>query len=281
MVRRIIIKIGTICLFMVLTAVLLTVCKNPLDVYIEKDEQKHLDIIPPVITVFTLTSEDPATSRDITFTLAGNDDVSGIAGWLINETAATPDPEAGGWVIEIPTGYQLSEGDGEKTVYAWAKDEAGNVSDSLSFSLVLYTSGPSISFELTSETPTSNPNITFSLTGDSEVTAWYVNEDITNPDPGGAGWEVTAPSDYTFSPIPGIRSLYSWGKNEGDILSIRKSIQINLSVTPPTTSIASGSLITGHEVIVLTFSETMDPGSDSFGGTIDAATGTWSEGTHT
>ena len=202
-------------------------CKNPLNKFLEEDEQNPLDTTAPVITVFTLTNPNPVTSRDITFTLAGSDD---ITGWLINETEIAPAYDAGGWLSELPTGYQLSDGDGEKTVYAWAKDETGNVSNSASFTLDLYTSGPTISFTLTSTTPTSNPTITFDLSGDAEVTGWYISETGTNPDPGDAGWVDTAPTGYTFPAVRGPLILYAWGKTEGDILSVMEWIQITLSI---------------------------------------------------
>jgi hypothetical protein len=255
-----------------------TGCSNPLSEIIDKDLEELFDEIQPVISVFTLTSEEIATSRDITFTLEGIDDVSDSIEWLINETETKPSPDAGGWLSELPTTYELSDGDGDKTVYAWAKDEAGNVSDFLSFTLILYTAGPSTTFTLTSSTPTGNPAITFDLTGDDEVTEWYISED--EEDPGGDGWVGTAPSEYEFSAIQGTHILYAWAKNEGGFLSVRKSIQIEISVEAPTTSIPDSTLITGHETIVLTFSETMDNTIASFGGTIGTAAGTWDENTY-
>ncbi len=278
MVRRIISVIFPV-LFSVI--IIVSACDNPLDRIIKEDEQRHLDTVPPVITEFALTSENPATSRNITFTLAGSDDVSGVAGWLVNETGAAPDATAGSWLTELPSAYQLSDGDGDKTVYAWAKDGAGNVSEPASFTLVLYTAGPSTSFSLTSATPTGNPAITFDLSGDGNVTGWYISESSDAPDPGGAGWTGTAPSDYTFSAEQGVRTLYAWAKNAGGILSVRRSIQIEIYVAPPTTAIAADSVITGHEKIILTFSETMKNTSESFGGTIGTAVGSWETSVHT
>ncbi len=237
-----------------------------------------LDTDAPDITVFTLTSAIPVISRDITFTLEGTDPDpgSGISSWLVNESASSPDPSTGGWVTAIPTGYQLSNGDGAKTVYGWAKDNAGNVSASASVAMTLYTSGPNIELTLTSAGTTSNPEIAFTLTGDSTTSGWYISESGDDPDPDGGGWTESAPVDYTFSPVPGTRNLYAWGKNGGKLLSSRGSLQIDLSVGSPSISIPSASVITAHEEIILTFSETMNNTSQTFGGGIGTAGGSWS-----
>ena len=133
-------------------------------------------------------------------------------------------------------------------------------------------------FSLTSKTPTNNPHITFSLAGDDNITGWIVNESSEAPDPVKDKWADTAPAEYTFSPVPGVRTLYAWAKNKGGLVNTPVSLKVTLKETAPTANIASGSVITGHEEIVLTFSETMDESSISFGGTIGSAAGSLSKG---
>ena len=134
-------------------------------------------------------------------------------------------------------------------------------------------------FSLTSKNPTNNPNITFSLAGDDSITGWIVNESSDAPDPVKDKWSETAPSKYSFSPVPGVRTLYAWAKNKGGLLNTPVSLKVTLSESAPAANISTGYVITGHEVIVLTFHETMDTESISLGGTIGDAVGILSKGT--
>ena len=88
------------------------------------------DTTPPDITSFTLVSDNPSTLVYINFTLNGSDDV-GITGWMVNEDNTQPQADDTAWLDEKPEYYRLT-GDGDVTIYAWAKDEAGNVSDGAS-----------------------------------------------------------------------------------------------------------------------------------------------------
>jgi hypothetical protein len=67
--------------------------------------------------------------------LAATDNV-GVTGYLINESATPPDATASGWDAVVPTAYIFAAA-GSKTLYAWVKDAAGNVSASLSASLTI------------------------------------------------------------------------------------------------------------------------------------------------
>ena len=90
------------------------------------DNGEPVDTEPPVITEFTLTSNNPTAHPAISFTIV--DDME-VEGFLINESSEKPSADNEMFVEAQPTAYTLSTGYGEKTVYVWAKDHAGNVSD--------------------------------------------------------------------------------------------------------------------------------------------------------
>jgi hypothetical protein len=100
------------------------------------------DTEAPVITDFTLTSPDPTSDLEITFTLDATDNV-GVTGWLVNENSTPPASDDDAWLDNKPTEYLLSGEEGTQTIYAWAKDDAGNVSESTSDS----------NFDVTFESP--------------------------------------------------------------------------------------------------------------------------------
>ena len=87
-----------------------------------------LDTTLPVVTTFNLSGNNPTTYDVILFELLGHDDVS-ISGWLVNESSTKPTADDAGFTADLPQSHQLSSGYGSKSVYAWAKDESGNVSD--------------------------------------------------------------------------------------------------------------------------------------------------------
>jgi len=83
------------------------------------------DTEKPTITTFTGPSNTP--TAEISITLYGSDNV-GITHWLVNELPDLPAVDDPGWSMTRPNTYTFAD-EGPHTVYAWAKDAAGNVSD--------------------------------------------------------------------------------------------------------------------------------------------------------
>jgi len=96
------------------------------------------DTTPPTVTGFSI----PAVSYSLTVPITAftaTDDV-GVTGYMITESAAVPSASASGWNLTPPNSHIVAS-PGIKTLYAWAKDAAGNVSDSLT-ALVDVSSNP-------------------------------------------------------------------------------------------------------------------------------------------
>uniref|UniRef100_A0A6M3ILD7 Uncharacterized protein n=1 Tax=viral metagenome TaxID=1070528 RepID=A0A6M3ILD7_9ZZZZ len=86
------------------------------------------DTTDPTVTAFVI----PATANSLTVlitTYTATDDV-GVAYYLINESADEPAGGDAGWSAIKQTQYVFDSA-GAKTLYAWAKDAAGNISASL------------------------------------------------------------------------------------------------------------------------------------------------------
>jgi hypothetical protein len=85
------------------------------------------DTTAPTVSTFTV----PATSSSLTVAIyaIGATDNVGVTGYLVNESSAKPATTAPGWSTTAPTGYTFASA-GAKTLYAWAKDAANNVSAS-------------------------------------------------------------------------------------------------------------------------------------------------------
>jgi len=80
----------------------------------------------------------------VTLAISATDACTGVAGYYISESSTTPSATAGGWSTINPSttsysanvSYTLSSGGGTKMVYVWFKDVAGNVSQSVSDSII-------------------------------------------------------------------------------------------------------------------------------------------------
>ncbi|MDO8668416.1 MAG: hypothetical protein Q7K35_05010, partial [bacterium] len=91
------------------------------------------DSIAPVITVFTI----PATADSLTISITSftATDAVGITGYKLTEVNNYQGLNSG-WTDTAPTSYTFNN-EGSKTLYAWAKDAAGNVSAGASGSVVV------------------------------------------------------------------------------------------------------------------------------------------------
>ena len=99
------------------------------------------DTTAPIVTDFTI----PGSSTSLTVNInsfTATDDV-GVTGYMITNSSTAPATSASGWSTSVPTSYTFSSSttSGAKTLYAWAKDAAGNVSASKNASVTLSIAG--------------------------------------------------------------------------------------------------------------------------------------------
>lgn len=87
------------------------------------------DVTPPVLRSFTVESSSTEPYVEVT-SFTGSDD-TGITGYLITTTDETPSSSQAGWSSTKWEYYGFTK-TGSQTLYAWAKDAAGNVSNSIS-----------------------------------------------------------------------------------------------------------------------------------------------------
>src|SRR5574343_224551 len=107
------------------------------------------DTTAPIVTAFTIPSTASSLTVDIT-TFTATDAV-GVTGYKLTESATAPGAGDAGWTGTAPTYYTFATA-GSKTLYAWAKDAAGNVSTSLNDSVTITlpdTTAPSVSIDTT------------------------------------------------------------------------------------------------------------------------------------
>lgn len=95
------------------------------------------DTTPPTVTSFSIPAESSSLTVPITsFSATDNPGGTGVAGYRVTESVSTPSPSDPYWSTFAPSNYTFAT-EGTKTLYAWAKDAAGNVSTSLSANVTL------------------------------------------------------------------------------------------------------------------------------------------------
>jgi hypothetical protein len=157
-------------------------------------------------TGYTLVNNDDiyAISTMVTLTLTATDDV-GVTGYYISENSTIPSVSDLGWTsIPFTTSYSasisytLSDGDGDKTVYVWYKDDSGNISSPATDSIILDTTPPIVTitsptFDDTYTTTNSKINLggsaTDSTSGINKI-IWSNNFGISGIVNGTTGWSI-------------------------------------------------------------------------------------------
>ena len=223
------------------------------------------DTTPPTVSGFAI----PATSTSLAIainSLTATDNVA-VTGFIVTETATAPAAAAAGWAATAPTSYTFSTA-GAKTLYAWAKDAAGNVSTSLSASITVTlpdTTVPTMSgFSIPATSTSLTVSITtFTATDNVAVTGFIVTETATAPAAAAAGWSATAPANYTFA-TAGAKTLYAWAKDAaGNVsASLSASVTITLSDTilPTVTGFTIPATSTSLTVSITTLTATDNVG---------------------
>ncbi|MDQ5986561.1 MAG: hypothetical protein CSYNP_02291 [Syntrophus sp. SKADARSKE-3] len=205
------------------------------------------DTTPPTVTAFTI----PATSSSLTVPITSftaTDNV-GVTGYMVSEAATTPAAAAAGWTATAPVSYTFTSA-GSKTLYAWAKDAAGNVSASLSATVAITlpvqpdTTPPVITaFTIPATSSSLTVPITFfTATDNVGVTGYMVSETTAAPAPTATGWTAVPPASYTFAST-GSKILYAWAKDAAGNISASKNASVTIVALagPVNLSPAAGS----------------------------------------
>ena len=174
------------------------------------------DTTPPTGEV-TINSGNPyTTSNTVTLTLLASDYSSGVFQMRFSNDGTT-------WSAWEPFGtpksWNLSPGNGSKTIYVQLKDNAGNISESYTNTIVLDTTPPTGSIIINGGAAyTTDPNVTLTLSvtdADSGVSQMRFSNDSSS-------WTTWEPYNTTktwiLTPGSGIKTVYvQFQDNAGNV----------------------------------------------------------------
>ena len=191
------------------------------------------DTTTPTVGTFSI----PVTSSSLTVSsivLTATDNIA-VTGYALTESTTSA---GASWRTTAPTSYTFATA-GTKTLYAWAKDAAGNISTSKSASVTITltdTTAPTIS---TFSVPVASSSLTVSpivltATDNTAVAEYALTETATST---GATWTTTAPTSYTFA-TAGAKTLYAWAKDAAGNISIG-TVSRSVTITLPSTTLGA------------------------------------------
>ena len=190
-----------------------------------------LDVTAPTVTGFVIPAT--ATTLNVVVTTFTATDNAAVTGYLLTETATTPAATASNWSVTIPTNYAfVGIPDGvatPKTLYAWAKDAAGNISSSATASTTItlpdVTAPTVITFTIPTSSQLTVPVTTFTATDNVTVSGYCISETNSSTS---CSWSTTAPTSYTFT-TAGNKTLYAWAKDSAGNISLPVSATVNVT----------------------------------------------------
>ena len=202
------------------------------------------DVISPTISAFSIPSASSTLSVPVT--LAATDNTS-VTGYKLAEASTAPSASDAGWLAAAPAQYTFSVA-GTKTLYAWTKDAAGNISASAKATVTITleeTSNKTVEYITICEGEqyngwTTSGTYERTVTGDQTVEKLGANQ-VLNGDfsSGTTNWSSWGASGYSMSLISNTR----------DLITSPGSLQVN--ITANGTSPSSLQLISGGKIALV------------------------------
>ncbi|MBJ6724753.1 chitobiase/beta-hexosaminidase C-terminal domain-containing protein [Geomesophilobacter sediminis] len=211
------------------------------------------DTTPPVVTAFTLAAPNPYPSWTVPITAFTATDLngSGVAAYLVTETATPPAVGDARWTSTAWTSYTFSS-DGAKNLYAWAKDREGNISAAIApvaVTVAADVTAPAIApgaFTAPASYSALTVPITLAATDAGGVTGYLLTENSIQPLINDPRWTFPAPTSYTFSSGGVGKHLYAWAKDASGNVSAAVSMVTDLTID--VSSDTTAPVITGFTV---------------------------------
>src|SRR3989339_80138 len=178
------------------------------------------DSTAPLISSFTIPTT--STSLAISITTLSATDSTGVTGYLLSESSTTPSASSGSWSSTPQTSYTFTT-QGTKTLYAFAKDAAGNVSSYASDTIT-------ITLSPTTYTLTYTANANGTITG---TTSQTVNS-------GSSGSAVTAVPSTGYHFTSWSDASTSNPRTDTNVIA-NKSVSASFAINTYTITATTGS----------------------------------------
>jgi hypothetical protein len=188
----------------------------------------------------------------VTAAISGTDAV-GVTGYYLSESGSTP--SAGSFTtvtsatsFSLNVNFNLSSGDGTKTVHVWLRDAAGNISSPANDTITLALSGsgdliaPVVSsLTILEGASVSSRSVTVRMVGTDAVgvIGYFLSESSTTPAAG--AFTITGLTETSFtrdtvfvlSASAGTKTIYCWLRDAAGNISTPSAVNTNLLYSNP------------------------------------------------
>ena len=192
------------------------------------------------------------TSLTVTAAISGTDAV-GVTGYYLSESGSTP--SAGSFTtvtsatsFSLNVNFNLSSGDGTKTVHVWLRDAAGTISSPANDTITLALSGsgdliaPVVSsLTILEGASVSSRSVTVRMVGTDAVgvIGYFLSESSTTPAAG--AFTITGLTETSFtrdtvfvlSASAGTKTIYCWLRDAAGNISTPSAVNTNLLYSNP------------------------------------------------
>jgi len=218
-----------------------------------------LDTTAPTGSVVIEGGKSATLVTSVDLTLSATEESGGAIQMCISNSNASVCPAPSAWeAFSSSKAWDLTAGEGNKTVYAWFKDARGNVSSAYSDTIALNTSKPTGSIIVNSGTLSTNAlAVTLTMTKSASAFEMCVSNSTTctvwTPVRTTMAWTL----DGTGG--DGTKTVYAWFRSEDGIVSDQYSDTIIYDTTPPSSGsvqINSNDPSTNSATVTLTLAAT-------------------------
>lgn len=195
-----------------------------------------LDRVAPTIDLFDV---DPtASSRTITIndfvaSDAGGAAASGVVKYAVVNGTTLPIASSTEWETSAPTTQKLTSGNGTKTITAFVKDRAGNVT-SQTTTVALTVAAPTLTFNIVplyTKSATVSINLTATDNSGAGIAGFIVQSSSTPPASTSTAWKVK-PTSFVL-PSVGLKTVYAFVKDNNGTVSAAASDTVVYDTAAP------------------------------------------------
>lgn len=176
-----------------------------------------LDSQVPTVSGFVTPPIVPTTTVPVT-SITATDNI-GVTGYLITQTYTKPSITDSGWTTTAPVSFTAA-GNGFQLMWAWARDAAGNISNTRSATTYVDNSPPTmlpLFVSPTAKGTTVAVQLLSALDDWSGIKGYMITENTTAPVASDPRWSATYPKSYTTTSL-GTKTLYGWAvDNKGNV----------------------------------------------------------------
>lgn len=221
----------------------------------------EIDSLAPTAPAISRISNSASNSSIVNINTTCSADYFKI---LYSQSGSTPSDSDSAWENCANTkNFTVSMGDGLKTIYAFTKDIAENISSSSSLSMTLDTTAPSAPVaSLTSPSISGTSASTFTIADCLDRPYIFVSESMISPLASDSNWQACSTNanaiSYTLiGPVQqGTHTLYVYAKDSVGNISASTASSMNFDTTKPILNLSTtlATLYKGGDSITLNFS---------------------------